>query len=75
MRRSANRFAVLLAAGVVMGCTPETSTPPATVPVRVDEVRRPDLKSGAGSGITKKKKEPGLGGTMPRASARPNPAL
>jgi hypothetical protein len=72
MKRSADWSALLLAAGLVMGCTPETSAPPPSGSAKADESLRPDPKGGAGSGIRKKKKEPGLGHAMPNASRRPN---
>jgi hypothetical protein len=67
MRRSVDRLAVLFAATLVMGCTPETSTP-SPEPARADVSPRPDPKAGTGLALKKKKKEPGLNGIMPKAS-------
>jgi hypothetical protein len=67
MRRYADRLAVLLAATLVMGCTPETSTP-SPEPAGTDVSPHPTPKGGIGLALKKKKKQPGLGSAPPKAS-------
>jgi hypothetical protein len=66
MRRSADRLALLLAAALVMGCSPETADR-GPEPARADVSPRPAPKGGAGPAL-KRKKEPGLGGAPLKAS-------
>jgi hypothetical protein len=67
MKRYADRLALLLTATLLVGCTPETSTP-SPEPAKADMSPHPATKGGAGLALKKKKKEPGLGGIMPKAS-------
>ena len=73
MRRSAARLALLIAATVAIGCTPEDPTPPPQPPT-VD-APQPAVKSGGPQLAVKKKKEPGLGKATPRTSRKPPASL
>jgi hypothetical protein len=73
MRRSAARLALLIAATVAIGCTPENATPPQQ-PTTFDAAP-PVAKSGGPQPAVKKKKEPGLGNATPRTSRKPPASL
>jgi hypothetical protein len=78
MRRSADRLAAILAAGLVLGCNPgipETPPLPPKGPAPPSLVLRPDPNGDARAGLKKTQKEPGLGKAIPKANTRPNPAL
>ncbi len=76
MRRTAHWLAVLFAATLVMGCSPETSTP-TTEPAEADVILKPDsTKGGVGAANKKAKKPPGpAGGAARGSSVKPNPNL
>ena len=75
MRRPANRLTVLFAASLLMGCTPETPTPPEE-PVKADaNLQHAPIKEGVGAAFKKKKKEPGPGKAVREAAVKPNAAL
>jgi hypothetical protein len=74
MRRIARRLAVLFAAALVMGCSPETSTPPPADAAGADLGPTPaPTKRRVGAPIKKNKPVPA---GIPRASSvKPNPNL
>ncbi len=75
MRRPVNRLAVLFAASLLMGCTPETPTPPEE-PAKADaSLQHAPIKEGVGSAVKKKKKPPGPGKAVREAAVKPNGAL
>ncbi len=71
MRRTARRLAVLVAAALVMGCSPEAPSPPSDDPNLVDVVVRPASAKGRVGKAIKKRKEPGPGGGVPKSSSLP----
>jgi hypothetical protein len=76
MRRIARRLAVLFAAALVIGCSPETSTPPRIEPADADVILKPDSTKGRVGAATKKiKKPPGPSGMPKSSSVQPNPNL
>jgi predicted component of type VI protein secretion system len=75
MRRIACRLAVLFAATLVMGCTPETSTPPPTEPAQIDVIPKPDSTKRRVGANPKKKKLPGPSHSPRPSSLTPNPNL
>jgi predicted component of type VI protein secretion system len=75
MRRIARRLAVLFAATLVMGCTPETSTPPPTEPAQADVILKPDSAKDKVGANPKKKKLPVPSGSPRTSSVKPNPNL
>jgi hypothetical protein len=75
MRRIARRLAVLFAATLMMGCTPETSTPPPTEPAQADVIIKPDSAKGRVGANPKKRKPPGPNGSPRPSSVTPNPNL
>jgi hypothetical protein len=75
MRRPVNRLAVLFAASLLMGCTPEPPTPPEE-PAKADaNLQHSPVKESVGSAVKKKKKEPGPGRAVRDAAVKPNAAL
>jgi hypothetical protein len=75
MRRIARRLAVLLAVTLLVGCTPETSTPP-TQPAEPDVILKPgSAKVDAGKAPKKGKKLLGPTATPKASSVKPNPNL
>jgi hypothetical protein len=74
MRRSADRLALLVAATLVSGCKPETSTPPPSAPAHPDVILGPGTAGGPRA-PAKKPKEPGLGNATPRSSGKRRAAL
>jgi hypothetical protein len=75
MRRPANGLAVLIAAALVMGCTPGTSTPPPAEPGTADVILQPETKRFGVPANKKRMKEPGPPKATHETSVRPNAAL
>jgi hypothetical protein len=72
MRRTTHRLIVLVAAALVMGCSPEAPTPPPAEATDAALSLTPaPTKRGMRSPIKKPNKPPGPGGGMPKASSVP----